>query len=99
MNLQLESFRKRSWPMSDGSLLRDLFDRLERVWHEDQYDLVPECVGPHYIRHDEAGDTTITREAYTAEIAKAREERPNIRVVVYDHAFKDNRVCLASGRR
>jgi hypothetical protein len=77
--------------MSDESVLCDLFDRWERVWHEGQYDLVPACVGPHYIRHDEAGDRTVTREAYAAEIAKVREERPNIRVVVYDHSFKDNR--------
>jgi hypothetical protein len=30
--------------MSDESVLRDLFDRWERVWHEGKYDLVPECV-------------------------------------------------------
>jgi hypothetical protein len=77
--------------MADGSVLRDLFDQWERVWHEGKYDLVPECVGSHYIRHDEAGDRTVTRDAYTAEIAKVRDERPNIRVVVYDHLFKDNR--------
>ena len=77
--------------MADKSVLRDLFDRWERVWHEGQYDLVPECVGSAYIRHDEAGDRTVTREAYAAEIAKIREERPDIRVVVYDHSFDDGR--------
>ena len=77
--------------MSDGSTLRDLFDRWERVWHEGQYDLVPDCVQPNYIRHDEAGDRTVTREVYAAEIAKVREERPNIRVVVYDHSFEGTR--------
>jgi hypothetical protein len=77
--------------MADESVLRGLFDRWERVWHEGKYDLVAECVGSHYIRHDEAGDRTVTREAYAAEIAKVREDRPNIRVVVYDHSFKDNR--------
>jgi hypothetical protein len=77
--------------MADESVLRGLFRRWERVWHEGKYDLVPECVGSHYIRHDEAGDRTVTREAYAAEIAKVREERPNIRVVVYDHSFKDDR--------
>jgi hypothetical protein len=71
--------------------VKDLFDRWERVWHEGQYALVPECVGPHYIRHDEAGDRTVTREAYAAEIAKIREERPDIRVVVYDHSFNGAR--------
>jgi hypothetical protein len=42
--------------MSEESVVRDLFDRWERVWHEGQYDLIPGCVGPTYIRHDEAGD-------------------------------------------
>jgi hypothetical protein len=49
--------------MLDESVMRNLFDRWERVWHGGQYDLVPECVGLHYIRHDEAGNRTVTREA------------------------------------
>ena len=44
--------------MSD--VVRDLFDRWELVWHDRQYDLVPSCVGPRYIRHDEKGDRTVT---------------------------------------
>jgi hypothetical protein len=77
--------------MSDESVMRELFDRWERVWHEGQYDLVPSCVAENYIRHDEGGDRTITREAYAAEIAKIRNERPDIRVVVYDHSFVGDR--------
>ena len=77
--------------MLDESVMRNLFDRWERVWHAGQYDLVPKCVGPHYIRHDEAGDRTVSREDYAAEIAKIREERPDIRVVVYDHSFDGDR--------
>jgi hypothetical protein len=71
--------------------VKDFFDRWERVWHEGQYDLVPDCAGLHYIRHDEAGNRTVTREAYAAEIAKIREARPDIRVVVYDYSFKGAR--------
>ena len=77
--------------MSEQQMMRDLFDRWERVWHEGQFDLVPQCVQPNYIRHDEAGDRTITREAYAAEIAKTRQERPDIPVVVYDHTFEGGR--------
>jgi SnoaL-like domain len=76
--------------MSEASV-RELFDRWERVWHEGRYDLIPSCVGPHYIRHDENGDRTVTREAYAAELASIRQERPDIRVVVYDHSFTDDR--------
>ena len=60
--------------MSEQSMMRDLFDRWERVWHEGRFDLVPGCVGEHYIRHDEQGDRTVTRDAYAAEIAKIRQE-------------------------
>ena len=77
--------------MRDETVMRDLFDRWERVWHEGQYDLVPSCVGSHYVRHDENGDRTVTREAYAAELAAIRQERPGIRVVVYDHSFEGNR--------
>jgi SnoaL-like domain len=42
----------------------------------------------HYIRHDESGDRTVTRDAYAKEIAQIQAERPDIRVVVYDHTFE-----------
>ena len=77
--------------ISEETILRDLFDRWERVWHEGQFDLVPDCVQPNYIRHDEAGDRTVTREAYAAEIAKMRQERPHLRIVGYDHTFEGDR--------
>jgi SnoaL-like domain len=77
--------------MSDQQTMIALFDRWERVWHEGHFDLVPSCVGDHYIRHDESGDRTVTRDAYAAEIAKVQQERPGIRVVVYDHSFAGNR--------
>lgn len=71
--------------------LRSLFDRWERVWHEGAFDLVPECVAEHYIRHDEAGDRTVTRDAYAAELAELRRNRPDVHIVVYDHAFSGDR--------
>lgn len=77
--------------MPDNAMMCELFDRWERVWHEGQYDLIPACVGSHYIRHDEQGDRTVTREAYAAELAVIRQERAGIRVVVYDHSFTDDR--------
>ncbi|HLG81092.1 MAG TPA: ester cyclase [Bradyrhizobium sp.] len=77
--------------MADNSELRDLFDRWERVWHEGRYDLVPDCVGAHYVRHDEAGDRTVTREAYAAELRQLRAERPDVRIIVYDHLLQANR--------
>ncbi|SJZ40748.1 SnoaL-like domain-containing protein [Enhydrobacter aerosaccus] len=77
--------------MSNDTGLRDLFDRWESVWHEGRFDLVPQCVAPHYIRHDEAGDRTVTREAYADELARLRQDRPDVRIVVYDHSFNGNR--------
>ena len=77
--------------MADQSTLIELFNRWERVWHDGQFDLIPDSVQPHYIRHDEAGDRTVTREAYGIEIQNVRKERPDIRVVVYDHSFEGNR--------
>jgi SnoaL-like domain len=85
----LQAGRKSS--MSEETTLRDLFDRWERVWHEGRYDLISSCIGPTYIRHDEAGDRTVTLESYAAEIAKTRQERPQLRFVVYDHSFERNR--------
>jgi SnoaL-like domain len=78
--------------MLDESAMRDLFDRLERIWNQGQLNLVASCVAEHYTRHDENGDRTITRDAYAKEIAQTLAERPNLHVVVYDHAFRDDRV-------
>lgn len=77
--------------MAHSRPLCDLFDRWERVLHEGQYNLVAQCFQPNYIRHDEAGDRTVTRDTYAAEIAKMREDRPGIRIVVYDHRFEGDR--------
>ena len=77
--------------MSIESATRDLFDRWERVWHGGEFDLIPSCVAPTYTRHDHLGDRTVTSDSYADELAKVRENRPGIRVAVYDHAFRGNR--------
>ncbi|WP_072386543.1 nuclear transport factor 2 family protein [Hyphomicrobium sp. CS1BSMeth3] len=77
--------------MSKEAALRDLFDYWERVWHRGEFDLVATCVAPRYIRHDEAGDRTVTREAYADELAELKRNRPDIRIIVYDHAFGGDR--------
>jgi len=33
----------------------------------------------------------VTRDAYAAEVAKIHQDRPDIRVVVYDHSFSGDR--------
>ena len=38
--------------MSDESVMRDLFDRWELVWHEDRHELISSCVAPAYLRHE-----------------------------------------------
>jgi hypothetical protein len=77
--------------MSDESVIRDLFDQWERIWHQGQLNLVASCLAEHYTRHDENGDRTVTRDAYAKEIAQIQAERPNLHVVVYDRAFKGDR--------
>ena len=77
--------------MPDESVMINLFNRWEQVWHEGKFDLVPGCVAESYIRHDQKGDRTVTRDAYAAEIANIRKDRPDIRVVVYDHSFVGDR--------
>jgi hypothetical protein len=75
--------------MSDT--VRSLLGRWERVWHEGRYDLIPECLGEHYVRHDEKGDRTVTRDEYTAELKAVHRDRPDMRVVVFDHSFTADR--------
>jgi hypothetical protein len=74
--------------MTDEEVTRALFDRWERVWHGGEFDLIPSCVAPIYVRHDHLGDRTVTPETYADELEKVRASRPGIRVAVYDHAFR-----------
>lgn len=77
--------------MSDIETMRGLFNRWERVWHGGEFDLVPTCLAPQYIRHDELGDRTVSSEQYAGELAQLRQDRPDIRIMVYDHAFSGDR--------
>ena len=77
--------------MSEESVVRDLFDRWERVWHEGRYDLVTECVAEVYTRHEESGTRRVTPGEYAEELAAGRLERPNIHIIVYDHEIAGDR--------
>ena len=91
---------RESSSMLNESALRDLFDRWERVWHEGQYDLIAQCVQPNYIRHDEQGDRTVTREAYAAEIARCgRSDRASgsLSMITHSRATVRGSVSRSSG--
>lgn len=77
--------------MTTPRTLPELFDRWEKVWHGKAYDLASDCVADHYIRHDESGDRTATREAYLDEMRGIHAQRPDIRVIVFDHDFLKDR--------
>ncbi|MGL4489358.1 MAG: ester cyclase [Rhizobiaceae bacterium] len=77
--------------MSAQNAITDLFDRWESVWHERRYDLIASCVAETYVRHDEAGDRSVSREDYASEIAKVHLARPGIRVVVYEHSLEEHK--------
>jgi hypothetical protein len=64
--------------MPDDSVIRDLFDRWELVWHEDRHELIPTCVAPTYLRHEAAGDRTVTSESYGPELKKLKADRPGL---------------------
>lgn len=83
--------------MSDLEVIRSLFDRWERVWNHGELDLVPTCVAPHYLRHEEAGDRVVTPEEYATEIVKLKQERPDFLIVAYDHAFQRDRAWYRVG--
>ena len=78
----VQSKSERLAPMSQDSAMIDLFNRWEQVWNESKFDLVTGCVADAYIRHDPKGDRTVTRDAYTAEVANIHKDRPDIRVIV-----------------
>lgn len=86
--------------MSDlVAVTSSLFDRWERVWNHGELELVPTCVAPHYLRHEEAGDRVVTPEGYAAEIVNLKQERPDFLIVAYDHAFQGDRAWYRVGMK
>jgi hypothetical protein len=71
--------------------LPELFSRWEKVWHEKAYDLAKNCIADHYTRHAENGSRTVTREEYLEEMKGIHAQRRDIRVVVFDHDFGNDR--------
>jgi hypothetical protein len=53
--------------------------------------LVAGCVAQVYTRHDESGTRQVTPDGYAAELTANQRERPNTRIVVYDHTFAGDR--------
>ena len=72
-------------------MLRDLFDRWERVWHEGQYDLIPSCMGQEYIPARRKKRSDGNTGGLRGGDRQARQERPDTRFVVYDHTFEGDR--------
>ncbi|KKW90351.1 ester cyclase [Sphingobium chungbukense] len=77
--------------MSDNDVTRALFDRWERVWNHGELDLVPTCVAPRYLRHEEAGDRIVTPESYAAEIVALKRDRPDFLILAHDYSFQGDR--------
>jgi SnoaL-like polyketide cyclase len=71
--------------MIDKATPSPLFTNWERVWHDRSYDLAQDCVADQYIRNDENGRRTVGRDAYLDEIRAIHAQRPDIRVIVFDH--------------
>lgn len=77
--------------MHDLETTQALFDRWERVWNNGELDLITSCVADQYIRHEDAGKRTVSPQEYAREIEHLRTERPDMRIVAYDHAFDGDR--------
>jgi hypothetical protein len=67
---------------------------IDDVWHDGRVALVPEIVGPTYVRHELTGTRSVTPEAYAAEIASVRRALPGVRFLVHDCDAVGDRVWL-----
>ncbi|MGL6209615.1 MAG: ester cyclase, partial [Paracoccaceae bacterium] len=77
--------------MTSPKPIQELFNLWEKVWHEKSYEFASDCVAESYTRNDENGIRTVTREEYLAEMQAIHTQRPDIRVVVFDHDLGTDR--------
>lgn len=70
-----------------------LFARwIDEVWHQGRLDLVPQVIGPQYIRHEGSGTRTVTPAQYAEEIAATRRRLPDVRFIIHDCDAVGNRL-------
>jgi hypothetical protein len=62
------------------------------VWKQGKLELVPELVGPSYVRHGPEGTRTVTPEEYAKEIAAMRERIPDIAFTRHDQCVNGNMI-------
>lgn len=76
----------------DAAAHARLFDRwISEAWNAGRAELVPELVGPTYVRHEARGSRTVTAAEYAAEVAGIQRALPGVRFLVHD--------CLVAGDR
>ena len=67
---------------------------IDDVWHDGRVALVPEIVGPTYLRHELNGTRSVTPAEYAAEIISVRRALPDVRFLVHDCYAVGDRVWL-----
>ncbi len=57
---------------------------IDDVWMQGKLELVPELVGPTYVRHRSGRTSSVTPEEYAKVIAARREQTPDLKFIVHD---------------
>ena len=65
---------------------------IEDVWHHGRLELVPQVIGPQYVRHEGDRTRTVTPAEYAEEIAATRQVLPDVRFLIHDCAAVGDRL-------
>jgi predicted ester cyclase len=65
---------------------------LDDVWLQGRMDVVPELVGPTYVRHEGSETRTVTPAQYVEEITAIRQRMPDVRFMLHDCAAIGDRI-------
>lgn len=66
----------------------------EEVWHQGKLELVPQLVGPVYVRHEPGRSHSVTPQEYEEEIAAIRERLPDLRFTEHDRVVSGDKYWL-----
>ena len=66
----------------------------EEVWHQGKLDVVPELLGPTYVRHEPGGTQRLTPQQYARKIGAIRKRLPDFCFTEHDQVVFGDRYWM-----
>lgn len=81
-------------PQSAEEMVAVIARWTDEVWHQGKLDVVPELLGPTYVRHEPVGTQRLTPKQYARKIAAIRKRLPDFCFTEHDQVVFGDRYWM-----